>query len=110
MNRIRPFAIVIAALFALGAASFAQAQQAGSAEAAVEISQIDLEASTLTVQIPDGSNATYAVDATTRITNGSQRIALKDLQMGWRVVVHAEAGSRVNASAKSIEVVGFPVP
>jgi hypothetical protein len=114
MYRIRPIAIVIAALFTLGLASLAQAQQIEDTEetAAVtgEITKIDLVNHTLTIQGANDDGGTYGVDAGTGIMNGAKKIALKDLQRGWRVVVNYDTNLKGTAKAKQIEVVEVTIP
>jgi hypothetical protein len=47
------------------------------------------------------------VDAYTGIMNGAQKVALKDLKKGWRVVVNFDSTDKGNV-AKLIEVVDAP--
>ena len=114
MYRIRPFAIVIAALITLGVASLAQAQQIQDTQetAAVtgEITKIDPVGNTLTIQGANDDGGTYGVDRDTEIMNGSKQIGLKDLQNGWRVVVNYDTSLKGVAKAKQIEVVEVIVP
>jgi hypothetical protein len=111
MIRIRSLAIAIAAIFALGVAPFAHAQtikdttETGAVTG--DITALDLTASTLTVKGPNDDGGTYKVDAYTGIMNGADKVALKDLQKGWRVVVNYDTTSKGKV-AKLIEVVVAP--
>jgi Flp pilus assembly protein TadG len=109
MMRIRPLAVTLAAIFALGLASLVHAQQIQDAEetAAVtgSITNIDLKNSTLTVKGPNDDGGTYKVNKDTGIMNGAKKIGLKDLQKGWRVVVNYDTTLKGASDAKLIEVV-----
>lgn len=114
MNRIRPLAFVLTALLALGVASLAVAQEIEDTEetGAVtgEITSVDLVNKTLTVQGPNADGGTFNVGPDTGIMNGGRKIALRDLQKGWRVVVNYDTGLSGPSKAKLIEVVEGVVP
>ena len=111
MNRTRIFAIAIAASFALGAAPLAYAQtikdQTETAAVTGEITALDVAGSTLTVKGPNKDGGVYKVDSYTGIMNGAQKVALKDLKKGWRVVVNYDTTDKGKV-AKLIEVVDAP--
>jgi len=113
MNRIRPVAIAIAAILTLGVASLVHAQTIQDTEetAAItgEITRIDVAGGTLTVKGPNDDGGTYTVDKDTGIMNGAKKIALKDLQKGWRVVVNYDTNAK-GSFAKLIEVVEVQIP
>jgi hypothetical protein len=111
MIRIRSIAIALAALFALGAAPIAHAQtikdttETGAVTG--DITALDVAAGTLTVKGPNDDGGTYKVDQYTGIMNGAKKVALKDLEKGWRVVVNYDTVNKVK-TAKLIEVVLAP--
>ena len=111
MNRIRSFAVALAVLIALGAAPLAQAQtikdQTETGAVTGEITQLDVAGNSLTVKGPNNDGGTYKVDAYTGIMNGAQKVALKDLKKGWRVVVNYDSTDKGKV-AKLIEVVDAP--
>jgi len=111
MNRIRSFAVALAVLIALGAAPFARAQtikdQTETAAVTGDITALDVAAGTLTVKGPNKDGGTYKVDQYTGIMNGAQKVALKDLKTGWRVVVNYDTTDKGKV-AKLIEVVQTP--
>lgn len=114
MNRIRPLALVLTVLFALGVASPAFAQQIEDAEetGAVTgvITSVDLVNKTVTVAGPNQDGGTYKVNADTSIMNGAKKIALKDLKKDWNVVVNYDTTLQGSMDAKLIEVVEVQVP
>jgi hypothetical protein len=114
MNRIRPFAIAIAAILMLGTAVLAHAQQIQDAEetGAVtgSITKIDVVNSTVTVAGPNDDGGTYKITKDTGIMNGAKKIGIKDLQKGWRVVVNYDTTLKGSNDAKLIEVVEVQMP
>ena len=116
MQSFRSVALVLALLFALGASSLARAQEIEDTEetAAVtgEIKKVDLINHTLTIRGANDDGGTYAVGADTTIMNGAKKISLRDLQVGWRVVVNYDTGLKGVSKATQIEVVegGVMVP
>ena len=93
MNRIRPFAIAIAAILTLGAAPLAQAQQiqdaAETGAVTGSITKIDVVNSTRDRRGPERRRRhLQGARNDTGIMNGAKKIAIKDLQKGWRVVVN----------------------
>lgn len=111
MNRIRSFGVALAVLIALGAASLAQAQtikdQTETAAVTGDITALDVAGGTLTVKGPNDDGGTYKVDQYTGIMNDAQKIGLKDLKKGWRVVVNYDDTEKGKV-AKLIEVVQTP--
>ena len=112
MLRIRPLAIAIAAIFALAVAPLAHAQtikdttETGAVTG--DITALDVAGGTLTVKGPNDDGGTYKVDPYTGIMNGAQKVALKDLKKGWRVVVNYDTTNKKVKVAKLIEVVIAP--
>src|SRR5262245_34045000 len=95
MTRIQIFASTLVALLAVAAAPAVRAQtikdQAETGAVTGEITALDVAAHTLTVKGPNQDGGTYQVNSYTGIMNGAQKVALKDLKKGWRVVVNYDA-------------------
>ena len=111
MLSFRHLAIALAAACSLAAAPLVHAQtiqdQAETGAVTGEITALDLAAHTLTVKGPNKDGGTYQVNSYTGIMNGAQKVALKDLKKGWRVVVNYDATDKGKV-AKLIEVVDAP--
>jgi hypothetical protein len=114
MTRIRPFAIALAAILALGVAQLAHAQKDTTAPyvGAVTgtITALDAAAKTITVEGPNKDGGVYSVTPDTQLMNDAKAIKFDDLKKGWRVVVswdYAAVDSK-KMVAKLIEVTDAP--
>ncbi len=114
MNRIRPFAIALAAILTLGVATSAHAQtdtkHPYSGAVSGTITAIDATAKTLTVKGPNDDGGVFAVNADTQVMNDAKTVKVEDLKVGWGVTVSwdyaaVESKSKV---AKLIEVTEAP--
>jgi hypothetical protein len=112
MNRVRPFAIGFALVFALGAASLAHAQTDtthpydGAASGVVTA----VDAASISVKGPNDDGGTYAVDKDTQVMNDAKKIAVTDVKKGWTVTVSWDytALDKKSKLAKLIEVTDTP--
>ena len=114
MTRIRPFAIALVAILALGVASLARAQKDTThpytGAVSGTITALDAAAKTLTVKGPNDDGGSFSVNADTQVMNDAKTIKFEDLKKGWGVVVNWDYASVDSKSkvAKLIEVTDAP--
>jgi len=104
--KIRALVLVSLLALCLAPAAFGQVIEKETVNTAVtgKVTAIDEAAGTITVKGANKDGGTFVVDSDTTLMSGAENIKLKDLKVGWHVVLDADQKGDIQR-ATYIEVV-----